>query len=117
MAQPRIDMLARKLFRSNADTPKAIKDEFTDLPFSRQYKYQLRMQRDRRCVICGEPAVGSGFCLEHLVKQREREEKNWSEKAFKGSAQLQVGAGNGIGPETAFEEVTGINFFVSGLFF
>jgi hypothetical protein len=50
---------------------KAIKDEFSDLPVSRQRKYQLRMQQDRRCIICGESAVGSIFCLNHLVAKRE----------------------------------------------
>jgi hypothetical protein len=36
---------------------KHIEDEFTDLPMSRQRKYQLRMQRDQRCTECGEPAA------------------------------------------------------------
>ena len=48
-----------------------IRDEFTDLPVSRQRKYQLRMQRAKRCVICGEPAVMGRFCLNHGVKHRE----------------------------------------------
>jgi hypothetical protein len=30
-----------------------IDDEFKGLPISRQRKYQLRMQRDRRCTECG----------------------------------------------------------------
>jgi hypothetical protein len=51
---------------------KAIKDEFSDLPVSRQRKYQLRMGRDGRCVICGESAVGRFYCLNHMVKVRER---------------------------------------------
>jgi len=50
----------------------AIKDEFTDLPVSRQRKYQLRMARDKRCHICGEPAVIGRRCLKHWVAQRER---------------------------------------------
>ena len=37
----------------------------------------------------------------------ESEGKNWSKEAFEEGAQLQAGAGNGISPETAFEEVTG----------
>jgi hypothetical protein len=52
---------------------KAIKDEFTDLPVSRQRKYQLRMARDGRCITCGEPAAESFWCLKHMVKIRERE--------------------------------------------
>jgi hypothetical protein len=50
----------------------AIRDEFTDLPVSRQRKYQLRMGRDQRCLICGKPAVIDRFCLKHSVANRER---------------------------------------------
>jgi hypothetical protein len=50
-------------------------DEFTDLPVSRQRKYQLRMQRDKRCTECGEPAAEGSRCLKHLVKARERQRK------------------------------------------
>jgi hypothetical protein len=50
-----------------------IKDEFTDLPISRQRKYQLRMRRDNKCTECGEPAVHGSRCLRHLVKARERQ--------------------------------------------
>jgi hypothetical protein len=35
----------------------SIKDEFTYLPISRQRKYQLRMQRDKKCTECGEPVL------------------------------------------------------------
>jgi hypothetical protein len=52
-----------------------IQDEFTDLPISRQRKYQLRMQRDRRCTECGEPAAEGSRCVKHLVKARERQRK------------------------------------------
>ena len=54
---------------------KRIQDEFTDLPVSRQRKYQLRKQRDQRCTECGEPAVQGSRCLKHLVKARERQRK------------------------------------------
>lgn len=52
---------------------KPIQDEFTDLPISRQRKYQLRMQREGRCTECGEPAAQGSRCLKHLVKARERQ--------------------------------------------
>ena len=52
-----------------------IQDEFTNLPISRQRKYQLRMQRDRRCTECGEPAAQGSRCLKHLVMARERQRK------------------------------------------
>ncbi len=54
---------------------KRIQDEFTDLPISRQRKYQLRMQRDRRCTECGQQAIQGSRCLKHLVKARERQRK------------------------------------------
>jgi hypothetical protein len=54
---------------------KPIQDEFTHLPISRQRKYQLRMQRDKRCSECGEPAAQGSRCVKHLVKARERQRK------------------------------------------
>jgi hypothetical protein len=54
---------------------KPIQDEFTNLPISRQRKYQLRMQRENRCTECGEPAAQGSRCLRHLVKARERQRK------------------------------------------
>ncbi len=54
---------------------KRIEDEFTNLPVSRQRKYQLRMKRDHCCTECGEPAVQGSRCLKHLVKARERQRK------------------------------------------
>jgi len=52
-----------------------IKDKFTNLPVSRQRKYQLRMKLAHRCTECGEPAVQGSRCLMHLVKARERQRK------------------------------------------
>ncbi len=54
---------------------RAIRDEFTLLNVSRQRKYQLRMQRDKRCTECGEPAAQGSRCLKHLVRARERQRK------------------------------------------
>ncbi len=54
---------------------KRIEDEFTDLPISRQRKYQLRMLRDRKCTECGQPAVQGSRCLKHLIKARERQRR------------------------------------------
>jgi hypothetical protein len=48
-------------------------DEFTKLKISRQRKYQLRMQRDKRCTECGAAAAQGSRCLQHLVKARERQ--------------------------------------------
>jgi hypothetical protein len=52
-----------------------IQDEYTDLPISRQRKYQLRMQREKRCTECGQPASQGSRCVKHLVKARERQRK------------------------------------------
>jgi hypothetical protein len=54
---------------------KRIKDQFTGLRISRQYRYQLRMKQENRCIICGEPAVTKWKCLKHMVKARERQRK------------------------------------------
>jgi hypothetical protein len=55
--------------------PNPIEDEFRDLKISRQRKYQLRMRRQGRCVVCGDKAAGSNLCLKHLVAERERRRK------------------------------------------
>ena len=52
---------------------KPIQDEFTNMTLSRQRKYQLRMQRDKRCTICGAPAVQAARCVKHLVLAREHQ--------------------------------------------
>jgi hypothetical protein len=54
---------------------KRIKDEFSDLPISRQRRYVLRMLRDKRCAECGEPAERGSRCLKHLIQARERQRK------------------------------------------
>ncbi len=52
-----------------------IEDEFTRLPISKQRKYQLRMQRDQRCTVCGEPVIKGSRCLKHMVEARELQRK------------------------------------------
>ena len=54
---------------------KPIKDEFYGLPISRQYRYHLRMKREKRCIICGEPAVTKWKRLKHMVTAREGQRK------------------------------------------
>src|ERR1051326_5418199 len=48
-----------------------ITDEFSSLAISRQRKYQLRKARDKRCTLCGQPALKGLRCLDHLVRDRE----------------------------------------------
>lgn len=50
-----------------------INDEFTHLPVSRQWKFQLRRIRDAKCVVCGEPAKkGKKRCAKHLAADLKR---------------------------------------------
>jgi hypothetical protein len=63
------------LNRNLAAMQNIILDEFSHLPISRQRKYQMRRQRDKRCTECGEPATRGSRCLKHLVKARERQRK------------------------------------------
>ena len=40
---------------------------------SRQRKWQLKMQAERRCSICGEPCTegSKSYCYTHLLKNRD----------------------------------------------
>jgi hypothetical protein len=60
-------------------TRKKIVDEFTEMPISRQQKWQLRRAKEGRCVICGEPKVTAWHCLKHAIANRE-----WARK-YSGS--------------------------------
>lgn len=57
-----------------------IVDEFTHLPISRQRKYQLRMRRDQRCIVCGASAAEGSRYLKHLVKAREGQRQKFGIK-------------------------------------
>ena len=46
-------------------------DEFSDLPVSRQRKYQLRQQKAGKCIRCGRPRCSPNYCLDHWVAERE----------------------------------------------
>lgn len=48
-----------------------IKDKYTDLPYSRQRKYQLRHADAGLCIKCKDKAVTGGCCLKHAVQNRE----------------------------------------------
>ena len=72
---------------------KRIRDKFTNLPVSRQRKYQLRMKRAHRCTECGEPAVQGSRCLVHLVKARERQrEKRGLKRRYYGTLSYRLQA-------------------------
>ena len=44
---------------------KGLVDEFTDLPISRQRKWQLRQEKAGRCITCGQPSGGQARCEVH----------------------------------------------------
>jgi len=48
-----------------------IVDEFAGLPVSRQRKWQLRQMAKGGCRICGQTAITKGYCLKHLVRERD----------------------------------------------
>jgi hypothetical protein len=48
-----------------------IHDKYTYAPISRQRKYQLRMRDKHKCIICGESATNSHFCVIHANKANE----------------------------------------------
>jgi hypothetical protein len=51
--------------------PRLIQDEFTDLPISRQRRYQLRCEANGRCRLCGRPAVADvPYCRKHYDDKR-----------------------------------------------
>jgi hypothetical protein len=45
--------------------PKLIFDEFTSMPISPQWRYQLRKRATGKCRICGVPSNGKQFCEIH----------------------------------------------------
>lgn len=48
-----------------------IRDEFTELPVSRQRKHQMRRERDRECTECGGPvAAGKTLCQVHIERTK-----------------------------------------------
>lgn len=50
-----------------------IVDAFTDLPVSRQRKWQLRRQAAGLCEKCGQPSIpDAAQCLKCLKKARDR---------------------------------------------
>ena len=61
--------------------PKLIVDQYTELPISRQRRYQLRKQKQGRCAFCGAPAANSSRCPKHLILARERTRKKQGCKA------------------------------------
>ena len=69
--------------------PKAIIDELSSLPISRQRRYQLRKHRDRKCIRCGQPAVNQGyFCETHrqvhnvLTRELQRRRLDFKQRDY-----------------------------------
>lgn len=57
-----------------------IVDEFTNLPVSRQRKWQLRKMAQGGCRICGQAAISGGYCLKHLVQERDHSAERFGYK-------------------------------------
>jgi BspA type Leucine rich repeat region (6 copies) len=64
----------------------AIKDKLAGPPVARQRKSQLRKERDKRCRLCGEPAVTGAYCLIHGIAHRERARRKLSSKRRNNNA-------------------------------
>ena len=69
--------------------PKAIIDELSSLPISRQRRYQLRKHRDHKCIRCGQPAVNQGyFCETHrqvhnvLTRELQRRRLDFRQREY-----------------------------------
>lgn len=61
-----------------------IKDEFTNLPVSRQRKWALRREKKGLCGICGQKAVLPKRCLRHSIMTRDNSHRYvGSKRSFK----------------------------------
>jgi hypothetical protein len=56
------------------------KDKLASPPVSHQRKSRLRMERDKCCRLCGEPAMTGALCLKHGIAHRKRARKKLSSK-------------------------------------
>lgn len=61
---------------------KAIQDEFTALPISRQRKWQLRQIKRGRCQRCGQQIIkgSKDYCLECMMKMNHHARKKLGHK-------------------------------------
>jgi hypothetical protein len=64
---------------------KLIQDELTHLALSRQRKYQLRMKRHGRCMVCGKPAAQGSWslCLRHRLRAQQRRRQDGFEGRYR----------------------------------
>ena len=68
-----------------------IRDEYSELPISRQRKYYLRKRKQGQCTKCGKPAADGSLCTEHLVQMREyRREKFGLKRRYYKSLSYQL---------------------------
>ena len=68
-----------------------IRDEYSELPISRQRKYYLRKRKQGKCTKCGKPAADGSLCTEHLVQMREyRREKFGLKRRYYKSLSYQL---------------------------
>ena len=54
-----------------------IMDEFSDLPISKQRRWQLRQEKAGKCITCGKPAARYQRCESHadalVLRTREHQ--------------------------------------------
>ncbi len=60
-----------------------IKDKFSELPVSRQRKYQLRKKKAGLCIICGAPRATAMHCLEHAIAKREQDRRRYNSLTYR----------------------------------
>lgn len=55
---------------------------------SRQVLWQKKMHEEGRCVLCGDKALGSFWCLNHVIKRREyeRKRKGWKRRYVRAAS-------------------------------
>lgn len=63
---------------------KHIQDAFSNLPISRQRRYQLRHKAAGLCLLCNQPKVNATYCLKHAVARRE-----WSREQIGATARYR----------------------------
>jgi hypothetical protein len=73
--------------------PRIINDEFTNLPITKQYRRQLRLQRDGKCITCGDDRTDSKvYCPGHAAYFREKKrDREGSERRYKGARSYHNG--------------------------
>lgn len=71
---------------------KAIKDEFSELPVSRQLKWRLRKTKQGKCEVCGKPGMTGKHCRRHAAMRAESTRQYWLRQKAKRLTVSEAGA-------------------------